>query len=113
MSSPRIVKAHLEAVKDLLPVNDDVAATIATAVLTATDDVTRHVVIVREPGDTGLTVYGPYATGDAAWTAVELGHAGALRAQGARVAVFPLVPAPRNPRRPKKKNTDNNGSTHE
>jgi type IV secretion system protein VirB10 len=34
-------------------------------------------------------------------------------AQGARVAVFPLTPAPRNPRRPKKKNTDNNGSTHE
>lgn len=101
--NPRVVNAHREAVQALLPVDDTAATTIAAAVLSATDDKTRYVVLVREPEDAGLTVFGPYATYDAAHKALAEGHAFALRSQGAKCAIFPLTPSPKQPRKKKEK----------
>jgi hypothetical protein len=103
MSNPRVVNAHREAVQALLPVDDVAATTIAAAVLSATDDKTRYVVLVREPEDAGLTVFGPYLTYDAAHKALAEGHAFALRSQGAKCAIFPLTPSPKQPRKKKEK----------
>lgn len=121
MSNPRALKGHIDAVIDVLgegairtlaPVygvtHEELAARIALAVLTAYDDTTRYVVLVREPEDSGLTVFGPYATYEAARTALAEGHAFALRSNGALCAIHPLTVAPRNPRKAK---STKNGAT--
>lgn len=76
---------------------EDLAEAIALAVLTAEDERSRRVVCVREPG--GFYVFGPYATADAAHKALVSGLA---TREGARGGVFPLIPAPRAPKRPRK-----------
>lgn len=117
MSNPRVLKAHREAVVDtlgapavaalstLLKTSTEVLVEeLAFNVLSATDDNTKYVVIVRESDDRGVTVYGPYSA-DGANKAIEQGDATPLAFQGARLGVFPLTPAPR--RRRVKKNGSN------
>jgi len=109
VSNPRVQVEHSRAVVSILgegvlatmaPVlgassGDALAHDIAAAVLGAYDDTTRYVVLVREPDDAGLTVFGPYATAAAAEKALHEGHAFALRQQGALARIYPLTPSPK------------------
>lgn len=123
---PRVLKGHTDAVERVLtptllavgaaflgypelgaPVGEEdmhrLASDVAFGVLSAYDDTTRYVVIVREPDDAGLTVFGPYATAAAAEKALNEGHAFALRQQGALARIYPLTPSPRATRTKKSK----------
>jgi hypothetical protein len=122
---PRVLKGHTDAVMRVLtPSFVAVGASIlgyaelgvvteanmhqltldvAGAVLEAYDDTTRWVVLVREAGDVGLTVFGPYATSSAAQKALDEGFAFALVREGALCAIFPLTPSPKAARKKKSK----------
>lgn len=76
---------------------EGLADALALAVLTAEDERSQRVVCVREPG--AFYVFGPYATPAAADKALVSGLA---TREGARGGVFPLIPAPRAPKRPRK-----------
>jgi hypothetical protein len=125
VTNPRVLKAHREAVRGAvgdtllavshalghggsMPTEDDLdflAGNIAFSVLCADDTKTRYVVLVREPNDTGLTVFGPYATADAAQKALDTGAAFALVHQGALARIYPLTPSPKAARVKKSKTT--------
>lgn len=100
----RLTVGHKRAALDILhdrgsyPSMEELADAIALAVLTAEDDSSRRVVCVREPG--AFYVFGPYATPAAAEKALVSGLA---TREGARGGVFPLIPAPRAPKRPAKR----------
>lgn len=106
MIGTRVLKAHREAAKsallDMGAINIDLevaAAILAEAVLTAEDgDKTRYVVGERTPQGRAV-VYGPYATFNAAQTAITTGAVGT--SEGSTAGVWPLVPAPKK----KKKGT--------
>lgn len=67
------------------------AKVIAEAVITATDDKARWVVVSR-----GL-IYGPYATCAAARKAIDSGHLGTSPGESAQISV--LIPAPKKERK--------------
>lgn len=102
----RLTVGHKRAALDILhdrgsyPSMEELADAIALAVLTAEDDSSRRVVCVREAG--AFYVFVPYATPAAAEKALALATGLATR-DGARGGVFPLIPAPRAPKRPSKR----------
>ena len=108
----RVLKAHTDAVKAALgPAAaaagtdglDGFARVMAEAVVTAEDhSKTRYCVAVRTPTNE-LVVFGPYATFTAAKAAIDTGSLGV--AEGSRGGVFPLIPAPKNPRPSTKRKT--------
>lgn len=98
MAGTRVLKAHLDAIRSLLPVlTDEQIFEVAESVLTAEDGKkTRYCVGTRAPSGSTV-IYGPYATHAAALRAVELGAVGTGIENLA--GVFPLVPAPKRPPR--------------
>lgn len=70
---------------------EDLVEAVALAVVTAEDDASRRVVVLRSTA--GVYVYGPYASEQ---TARKVAISGAL-GLGGMAAVLPLVTAPRSP----------------
>ena len=104
----RVLKAHAKAVEQVLDEVDykyvddpdrfhhDVAA----AVLSATDGKTRYVIGARDPAGNAY-VFGPYASFSSAMNVIAVGLP--AMPEGTRAAVWPLIPAPKAPRKKKEK----------
>lgn len=80
--------------------DQDAADVLIFSILAARDDQTNYVVGTRNP-EGSTEIYGPYGTRAAADKALAAGVC--CTTQGARSAVFPLIPAPKltPPRRSK------------
>ena len=102
--SPRVTaamkRAALQSIADSIANGTIDVDALCLAVITADDTTTRYCVGTRDPhGHT--TIYGPYATADAATKALQSGACAHI--EGTRGDIYPLVPSPKVPRARKKK----------
>lgn len=104
----RVVKAHISAVADTIKnfgrpyaeAPDEFHHDLAAAVLTATDGKTRYVIGARDPNG-NTYIFGPYATYTTAQNVVAVGLP--EMPEGTRAGIYPLIPAPKAPRKKKEK----------
>lgn len=106
MTNPRVTaamkKAALQSIADSIATGTIDAEALCLVIITADDPTTRYVVGTRDPhGNT--TIYGPYATADAAKKALDSGACAHI--DGTRGDIYPLVPSPKVPRTRKKRET--------
>lgn len=108
MANPRVLNAHRAALLAGIPEfiracdpewDQGAADALIFSILAARDDQTNYVVGIRNPAGS-TEIYGPYGTRAAADKALAAGIC--CTTQGAQSAVFPLIPAPKQPTPPRR-----------